>query len=134
MIQLQEKGVEIPPLEEATFIIREYYSSSKNSVGIATILVTIGVRIVETQFQVVDLKVSYNPSLARPWLHDMDVVPSIVYGRLKFKYQDEVHTIIGDPESYALCNVVDFKEFIMTYPRYKIVSLEISAPMVSANK
>jgi len=47
-IQLQEKGVEIPPFEDATFIIRAHDTSSKKLVGIATILVTIGVRIVET--------------------------------------------------------------------------------------
>jgi len=54
----------------------------------------------------------------------MDVVPSIVYGILKFEFQGEVHIVLGDPEPYAFCNATNFKEFIMTYPRYGIEPLE----------
>jgi len=48
LIQFQKKGVEIPPLEETTFRIRAYDSSSKNPIGITKILVTTRVKIVAT--------------------------------------------------------------------------------------
>ena len=48
-----------------------------------------------------DSKLSYNLLLGRPWLHDMDAVPYIVHGILKFEYQCEVHIVIGDPKPYA---------------------------------
>jgi len=50
LIQLQEKGIEIPPLEEATFKIRAYDSSSKKLVGISTIMITTGVRTIASKF------------------------------------------------------------------------------------
>lgn len=48
LVQLQEKDVKIPPLEEAIFEIRSYDSSSKKLMGITTIPITIGVKIVTT--------------------------------------------------------------------------------------
>lgn len=86
MIQLKEKGVEFPPLEEATLRIRAYDSSSKKLMGITMIMVTIGVRKIATKFQVVYSKLSYNLLLGRPWLHDMDIIPSTVHGRLMFEF------------------------------------------------
>ena len=46
----------------------------------------------------------------------MVVVLSTLHGRLKFEFQGEVHTILDDPKSYALCNVVDFEDFSMIPP------------------
>lgn len=54
----------------------------------------------------------------------MDTIPSTVHGGLKFEYQGDVHTLLGDPKSYAFFNVVDFEEFIMKCPRYEIEPLE----------
>lgn len=122
--QIKEEGIHIPPLDEATFWIRAYDSSSKKPLRIATVLITTRVRKITTKFQVVDSKFSYNLFLVRPWLHDMDVVPSIVHGRLKFEYQGEVHIVLGDPKQYASCNLADFEDFSMTCPWYKIEPLE----------
>lgn len=49
-LQIQEKGVKLTPLEEATFIIKVYDSSSKKLMEITTILITTGVKILATQF------------------------------------------------------------------------------------
>jgi len=108
--------VEFPPLEEVAFRIRAYDSSSKKLVGISTIMITIGVRKIETKLQVVDSKLSYNMFLGRPCLHDMDGIPSTLYGKLKFEFHVEVHTILGDLKPCALCNIVDFDDLVMTTP------------------
>jgi len=103
----------MPPLEEATLKIRAYDSSSKKPLGIATIMITTGVRIIPSKFQVVNSKFSYNILLGRPWIHDMEVVPSTLHGRLKFEFQREVHTILADPKPYVLCNVANFEEMAL---------------------
>lgn len=72
--------------------------------------------------------------LGRPWPHDMDVIPSIVHDILKFEYQDEVHIVLGYPKLYAFCNVVDFEEFTMTFPRYEIEPLEQTATRENVEK
>lgn len=40
--------------------------------------------------------------------------------------QGEVQIVLGDLESYTLCNVANFEEITMTYPRYEIEPLETS--------
>lgn len=124
LTQVQEKGVDIPPLEEATFRIQAYDSSSKKPLGIATIMITTGFWTIVAKFQVVESKLSYNMLLGRPWIYDMDAIPSALHGRLKFEFQGEVHIVMGDPKSYALCNTVDFEYFIMLSSWYEIEPLE----------
>lgn len=63
--QLKEKGVKIPPLDEATFRIKAYDSSWKKPLGIATIIVTTRVRTIAAKFQVIDFKLSYILLLGR---------------------------------------------------------------------
>lgn len=109
-IQIKEKYVGIPPLDESTFRIRAYDSAFKNLVGITIIIIIIEVRIIAVKFQVVDSKLSYNLFLLGPWLHDMDVIPSTLNDILKFEYQGEVHTTLGDLEHYSLCNIIYFEE------------------------
>jgi len=43
---------------------------------------------------------------------------------LKFEFQGEVHTVLGYPKPYALCNTIDFDDLAMTAPRYKIELLK----------
>lgn len=106
--QLQENGVAIPPLEEATFKIWAYDSSLKKPLGISTLLFSIGFRTISTKFEAVYSKLSYNIILGWPWIHDIEGIPSTLHMRLKFAFQEEVHTILTDPEPYALCNAIDF--------------------------
>nr|XP_016474439.1 PREDICTED: uncharacterized protein LOC107796208 [Nicotiana tabacum] len=40
--------------------------------------------IKETKFQVIDTNMAYNVILGRPWIHDMDVVPSTLHQVIKF--------------------------------------------------
>ncbi|XP_070051994.1 uncharacterized protein [Nicotiana tomentosiformis] len=40
--------------------------------------------IKETKFQVIDTDMTYNVILGRPWIHDMDVVPSILHQVIEF--------------------------------------------------
>ena len=131
LMQLQEKGLDIPPLEEDTFRIRAYDSSLKKPLGITTIMITIGIKTIAIKFHVVESKLSYNMLLGRPWIHDMDAVPSTLHSRLKFEFQGEVHIVMGDPKAYALCNVANLEEFSMLPSRYEIESLEF--PTQKAN-
>ncbi|XP_016509438.1 uncharacterized protein LOC107826908 [Nicotiana tabacum] len=41
----------------------------------------------DTKFQVVDTDMGYNMILGRPWIHDMDVVPSTLHQVIKFPSQ-----------------------------------------------
>lgn len=79
-------------------------------------MVTTRVKTITTKFQLVDFKLSYNLLLGRPWLYDMNIVPSIVHGIFKFEYQAKVHIVLSDMEPYAFYNVADFKYFTIICP------------------
>ena len=62
--------------------------------------------------------------LGRPWIHDMEEVPSTLHGILKFEFQNEIHYIPGDPKLYALCNVANFEDFTMIPSQFEIEPLD----------
>lgn len=66
----------------------------------------------------------------------MDAVPYTIHDHLKFEYEGKIHTIIGDLEPYALCNLVDFnmEGLDLHYPEFQIVILEVESRLIKAKK
>ncbi|XP_019257609.1 PREDICTED: uncharacterized protein LOC109235810 [Nicotiana attenuata] len=50
----------------------------------------------DTKFQVIDMDMAYNVILGRPWIHEMDVVPSTLHQVIKFPSQWGIRQICGD--------------------------------------
>ncbi|XP_070002898.1 uncharacterized protein [Nicotiana sylvestris] len=50
----------------------------------------------DTKFQVVDMEMTYNMILGRPWIHEMDVIPSTLHQVIKFPSPWGVCQIRGD--------------------------------------
>lgn len=69
--------------------------------------------------------------LGRPWIHDMGTIPSKLHGRLKFKFQGEVDTILGNLEPYELYNITNFEDMALIPPLFKIEPLD--DPTLGAN-
>ncbi|XP_070042366.1 uncharacterized protein [Nicotiana tomentosiformis] len=64
--------------------------------------------IKDTKFQVIDTDMTYNVILRRPWIHDMDVVPSMLHQVIKFPSQWGIRQIRGDQQvSKNINSVVD---------------------------
>jgi len=55
---------------------------------------------------VIDADMAYNIILGRPWIHDMDVVPSILHQVIKFPSQWGIHQIRGDQQASRRINSV----------------------------
>lgn len=64
----------------------------------------------------------------------MEVVPSTLHARLKFEFQNEIHTFLGDHEPYVLCIVSKFECFAMIPSQFKIEPLDDPTPMVYVDK
>ncbi|XP_075087569.1 uncharacterized protein LOC142169585 [Nicotiana tabacum] len=62
--------------------------------------------IKETKFQVIDTDMAYNVILGRPWIHDMDVVPSTLHQVIKFPSKWGVQQIRGDQKASKSINSV----------------------------
>ncbi|XP_019252730.1 PREDICTED: uncharacterized protein LOC109231525 [Nicotiana attenuata] len=60
----------------------------------------------ETKFQVVDMEMSYNMILGRPWIHEMDAVPSTLHQVIKFPSPWGICKIRGDQHAARSINSV----------------------------
>ncbi|XP_070049028.1 uncharacterized protein [Nicotiana tomentosiformis] len=60
----------------------------------------------DTKFQLVDADMAYNIILGRPWIQDMDVVPSTLHQIIKFTSQWGILQIRGDHQTSRSINSV----------------------------
>lgn len=80
--------------------IKAYDYMEKNLEGTIKIPVQIGLAIIETTCQLLDLEFPYNLLLGRPWIHALKLVPSTFHQFLKFHYDNKEVTIYVDTEPF----------------------------------
>ncbi|XP_077221648.1 uncharacterized protein LOC143855417 [Tasmannia lanceolata] len=78
--------------------ILAYDGTRCDVVGTLATEIQIGGGMFEIEFQVLDIKPSFNLLLGRPWLHKYGVVPSSLHQKLKFIKGNSVITVRGDPD------------------------------------
>lgn len=52
--------------------------------------------IKEVKFQVLNIDSFFNMLLGRPWIHDIEDVPSSLYQKVRFPHEGAIDTIYGD--------------------------------------
>ncbi|XP_075076830.1 uncharacterized protein LOC142163441 [Nicotiana tabacum] len=60
----------------------------------------------DTKFQVVEMDMAYNMILGRPWIHEMDAVPSTLHQVIKFPSQWGIRQIRGDQQTSRSINSI----------------------------
>ncbi|XP_075110417.1 uncharacterized protein LOC142181302 [Nicotiana tabacum] len=60
----------------------------------------------DTKFQVIDTDMAYNMILDRPWIHEMDVVPSTLHRVIEFPSQWGIRQIRSDQQASRSINLV----------------------------
>ncbi|XP_070014882.1 uncharacterized protein [Nicotiana sylvestris] len=60
----------------------------------------------DAKFQVVEMDMAYNMILGRPWIHEIDVVPSTLHQVIKFPSQWGICQIRGDQQTSRSINFV----------------------------
>ncbi|XP_070011374.1 uncharacterized protein [Nicotiana sylvestris] len=60
----------------------------------------------DTKFQVVEMDMAYNIILDRPWIHEMDVVPSTLHQVIKFPSRWGIRQIRGNQQASRSINSV----------------------------
>ncbi|XP_019239661.1 PREDICTED: uncharacterized protein LOC109219642 [Nicotiana attenuata] len=62
----------------------------------------------DMKYQVIDMNMAYNMILGRPWIHEIDVVPSTLHQVIKFPLQWGIRQIRGDQQvSKSINSVAD---------------------------
>jgi len=94
-------------LDPNTITIKAYDNAERELVG--TIHLPIMVRPVmqRTMLHVIDLELPYNILLERPWIHALQAIPSTFHQCLKFTHEGEEVTILGDPQPFQYCRMME---------------------------
>lgn len=84
--------------------IKAYDEEECSSKGSITLPIRVGHIVKDVVCQVLDLPLTYNILLGRPWIHDMHVVPSTYHQCIKFPHNGVEITILGDPNPFMYCS------------------------------
>ena len=81
-------------------MIKAYDDEERSSKSMVIFPIRAGPVVNEITCQVLDLKLTYKILLGRPWIHDLQVVPSTYHQCLKFPYMGQEVTVLGN-QNYA---------------------------------
>ena len=76
--------------------VRAYDNSRREVLGTITLELTIGPMIKKVEFQVLNVASCFNMLIGRPWIHDIEVVPSSLYQKVRFPHEGAIVAIYGD--------------------------------------
>ncbi|XP_070020803.1 uncharacterized protein LOC142181041 [Nicotiana tabacum] len=86
--------------------LSEFDNSSVITKGEVVLTTFVEGVIKDTKFQVIDANMAYNIILGRPWMHNMDVVPSTLHQVIKFPSYWGIRRIHGDQQASRSINSV----------------------------
>ncbi|XP_075074446.1 uncharacterized protein LOC142162043 [Nicotiana tabacum] len=91
--------------------VRGFDGRGKDSVGDIILKLLIGPVEFTMEFQVLEVVVSYNLLLGRPWIHAVKAVSSSLHQMMKFEW-DRQEIVVHDDEDLSACNdtIVPFVE------------------------
>ncbi|GLJ04943.1 hypothetical protein SUGI_0007520, partial [Cryptomeria japonica] len=84
--------------------IKAYDDEERSSKGTVTLPLRVGPVTKDVVCQILDLDLTYNILLGRPWIHEMSVVPSTYHRCIKFPHNGVEVTIKADPNPFIYCN------------------------------
>ena len=76
--------------------VRAYDNSRREVLGTITLELTIGPMIKKVEFHVLNIASCFNMLLGRPWIHNIEDVPSSLYQKVQFPHEGAIVTIYGD--------------------------------------
>ena len=64
------------------WMLRAYDNSKREVLGIVTLKLSIRPMVQKVEFQVLNIASCFNMLLGRPWIHDIEAVPSSLYKKV----------------------------------------------------
>ena len=77
------------------WMLRAYDNSKREVLGIVTLKLSIRPMVQKVEFQVLNIASCFNMLLGRPWIHDIEAVPSSLYKKVWFPHEGAIVTIYG---------------------------------------
>ena len=83
-------------IQKNSICVRGFDGGSRDSFGDIVLELTIGPVEFTMEFQVLDITVSYNLLLGRPWIHAAKAVPSTLHQAVKFEWDHQEVVVYGE--------------------------------------
>ncbi|XP_075075545.1 uncharacterized protein LOC107819715 [Nicotiana tabacum] len=93
-------------IHQNSVCVRGFDGGGINTVGDIVLELTIGPVEFTMEFQVIDVAVSYNLLLGRPWIHAAKAVPSTLHQVVKFEWDRQEIVIHGDDGTHAISDAI----------------------------
>ncbi|XP_070010717.1 uncharacterized protein [Nicotiana sylvestris] len=103
---LNNLKVEDERIHKNNICIRGFDGGGKDSVGDIVLELTIGPVEFTMEFQVLDVAVSYNLLLGRPWIHAAKAVPSTLHQMVKLEWDRQEIMVHGEDNLCAHSNAI----------------------------
>ncbi|XP_070009919.1 uncharacterized protein [Nicotiana sylvestris] len=109
---LNKLKVEDERIHKNSICVRGFDGGGKDSVGDIVLELTIGLVEFTMEFQVLDVAVSYNLLLGRPWIHAAKAVLSTLHQMVKFEWDRQKIIVHGEDNLCVLSDaIIPFIEF-----------------------
>lgn len=86
--------------------IKAYDDEERSSKGTMVLSIQVGPIQKDTMCQVLDIDLTYNILLGRPWIHEMQAVPSTYHQCVKFPYNGQEVSISADHNPFQHCKAM----------------------------
>ncbi|XP_070015114.1 uncharacterized protein [Nicotiana sylvestris] len=93
---LNKLKVDDERIHKNSICVRGFDGGGKDSVGDIVLKLTIGPVEFTMEFQVLDVAVSYNLLLDRPWIHVAKAVSSTLHQMVKFEWDRQENVVHGE--------------------------------------
>ncbi|XP_070008312.1 uncharacterized protein [Nicotiana sylvestris] len=93
---LNKLKVDDERIHKNSICVRGFDGGEKDSVGDIVLELTIGPVEFTMEFQVLDVAISYNLLLGRPWIHAVKEVPSTLHQMVKFEWDRQEIVVHGE--------------------------------------
>ncbi|XP_070047072.1 uncharacterized protein [Nicotiana tomentosiformis] len=127
---LQKLKIDTERIHMNNVCVRGFDGGGKDSVGDIMLELSIGPVEFTMEFQVLDVVVSYNLLLGRPWIHAAKAIPSSLHQMIKFEWDRQEIVVHGDENLSAYNDTtIPFIEVKddkgpWVYQTFEIVSVE----------
>ncbi|XP_075633339.1 uncharacterized protein LOC142605786 [Castanea sativa] len=89
-------GLSIKDFVPTDQYVRAYDNSRREVLETITLELTIRPMVKKVDFLVLNIASCFNMFLGRPWIHDIEAVPSSLYKKVQFPHEGAIVTIYGD--------------------------------------
>ena len=111
--------------------VQGFDNTTEQLLSVITLPITIGVATLQTPIHVMPYDLSYNLLLGRPWIHEMNAVPSTLHRIMKYVYNNKIYQVEIDlePESCVYLEKGATSPLRTLIPTSNIDPLEIEKTM-----